>query len=250
MLMSRRLPESNPHRSSSIKRRLFQNEEEDSEDPDDEDPAERLRRIQMNRESVTENFFNRQAEQLDGISRDRWNFDFRNETPINNNRAQWEWDMQVVKLSETNVPKLYLNVLGHNDDEPLESGPSSRNCPTCSKHKKVDSKNLSTPTKPTDVNESQMPIKKSLVRANLESLQCSSSKVPKSSSSETQTLSSLPCSVTTAPATKTESVENLADDSCVDIIDEVIQSKQDKVSDLDTSDTAKDYFSNSDTPPE
>lgn len=225
MLMSRRLPESNPHRSSSIRRRLFQDGEEESEDPDG---AEQHRRLQMNRESETENFLNRQAEQLDGISRHRWNFDFRTETPINNNGGQWEWDMEVVKLSETNVPKLYLNVLDHNDGDPPDGGASSnsaRNCPTCSQNSKLDRENLSTPTKSTDVNESQTPIKDRLVKASLESLQCSSSIVPKSSSND-DSLSSLSCSASSM-LTHPETVEELADDSCADSFDDLVNSKKD-----------------------
>lgn len=233
MLMSRRLPDSNPHRSSSIKRRLFQDGEEESEDLDD---AERHRRLQMNRQSETENFLNRQAEQLDGITRQRWNFDFRTETPINNNRGQWEWDMQVVKLSETNVPKLYLNVLEQNDSDPPDESTSSNsagNCPTCSQHSKLDKDNNSTPTKSTDVNEPQTPLKKMLVKPSLENFQCSSSKVPKSSSND-DSLSSLPC-LESSILPQTENIEESTGDPCIDSLDDLVNSKMDSTNIEETS---------------
>ncbi|KAL1459204.1 hypothetical protein WDU94_011211 [Cyamophila willieti] len=234
MLMSRRLPESHPRPSSSIKRRLFQDDDEQSEDPtDDEDPRERRerhRRIQMNRQSATENFLNRQVEQLDDISRHRWNFDFRNETPINNNGGQWEWNVEVVKLSETNVPKIYLNVLDPNDDEPPDetSSTNPRNCPTCSKNNRLDNnENLSTPTKSTEFNTSasQTPIKKILVQATSMDSQCSSSIVPKSSS--TSILSTSSTTVTPLP----DIAQDGADDAIVDNgLENTIRAKQDTIS--------------------
>lgn len=228
MLMSRRLPDSHPRQPSSVKRRLFQDGEEQNEAPsDDDDSVERHRRLQMNRESEAENFLNRQVEELDDISRQRWNFDFRNETPINNNGGQWEWNVEVVKLNETNVPKIYLNVLDHSDGEPPDgsSSSSNRNCPTCSKNIKLDNENLSTPTKSTDINESQTPIKKRLVKTCLENLQCSSSKVPKSSSSDA--LSSPPSVATAVP--QTEVAEHLSDESVGNNLDGVVHTNQDKL---------------------
>lgn len=230
MLMSRRLPDSHPRQPSSIKRRLFQDDEDQTEDPaDDEEARERHRRLQMNRESETENFLNRQVEQLDDISRHRWNFDFRNETPINNNDGQWEWNVEVVKLSETNVPKIYLNVL---NDEPPDGSSSNepRNCPTCSKNSRLE--NLSTPTKSTEVFESQTPVKKRPVQAN----QSSTSKVPKSSSNDMST----PSEVTVPPP-------DTVDDPIVENVDNVVATKQDTIKHNETDDTSSN---NNDIPPE
>uniref|UniRef100_A0A8D9ESW1 Cyclin-dependent kinase inhibitor domain-containing protein n=1 Tax=Cacopsylla melanoneura TaxID=428564 RepID=A0A8D9ESW1_9HEMI len=231
MLMSRRLPESHPRPSSSIKRRLFQDDEEQSEDPtDDEDPRDRLerhRRLQMNRQSEAENFLNRHVEELDDISRHRWNFDFRNETPINNNGGQWEWNVEVVKLSETNVPKMYLNVLDpNNDDEepPDENAPANpRNCPTCSKNNlDNNNENLSTPTKSTDTSASQTPIKKRLVQTKSLDNQCSSNKVPIKSSS-TSGLSTSSSTVAPLP----DIGQDEAADTIVERLDNAIRDKQD-----------------------
>lgn len=146
--MSRRLPNSN----SSTKRRLFQDEAEDTDDPDDD--VERQRRLQQNREGATENFFNQQVEECDHVSQERWNFDFRNETPLKNNDGRWEWDVKVVKLDETDIPKVYLNVLDGTDGRVDAERRSRRNkCVDCSS---ATSSSSSALQQSTDTNKSQI----------------------------------------------------------------------------------------------